>query len=286
MDSITTYHGATIQHGDHSQRIYLMKLGSADPKTLPAELLELAREKNYSKIFCKLPASQATSLLSAGYQREAVIPAYYKGQEDAVLLGLFLQEERAQESHPLEVEAALELAQQRALHLVMQKGDTRRAPITPMTPDLKLVSCEPEDCEEMSEVYKVVFASYPFPIHNPDYLRETMESHIHYMGVRHEGKLIAIASAEMDLEAKAVEMTDFATLPDWRGNSLARHLLWVLEAEMRKRGMITTYTIARAVSPGMNITFAQEGYAYSGRLVSNTQISGGIESMNIWHKPL
>ena len=55
---------------------------------------------------------------------------------------------------------------------------------------------------------------------------------------------------------------------------------------MARRGMRTAYTIARAVSPGMNITFARLGYQFSGTLINNTQISGAIESMNIWHKPL
>ncbi len=286
MDSITTYHGATIQHGEHSQRIYLMKLGKADIHTLPGDLLQLARDKGYSKIFCKLPAGQAMQMLSAGYKREALIPGYYRGEEDAWLLGLFLDEKRAQESHPVEVEASLELAQQRALNLALGKAELKRAMIAPLAADIRLTACTPEVCVEMAAVYKEVFASYPFPIHDPAYLRDTMASHIFYMGVRHEDRLIALASAEMDLDARAVEMTDFATLPDWRGSSLARHLLHALEAAMPERGIKTAYTIARAVSPGMNITFAQEGYSYTGRLVSNTQISGGIESMNVWVKRL
>ena len=36
----------------------------------------------------------------------------------------------------------------------------------------------------------------------------------------------------------------------------------------------------------MNITFARQGYAFSGTLYNNTNISGNLESMNVWHKPL
>ncbi len=53
---------------------------------------------------------------------------------------------------------------------------------------------------------------------------------------------------------------------------------------MAKRGIATLYTIARAISPSMNITFAKCGYAFGGTLINNTQISGSIESMNLWHK--
>ncbi|MFH1725408.1 MAG: putative beta-lysine N-acetyltransferase, partial [Elusimicrobiota bacterium] len=45
-------------------------------------------------------------------------------------------------------------------------------------------------------------------------------------------------------------------------------------------------TIARAVSFGMNIAFARVGYSFGGTLWNNTNISGNIESMNIWHKRL
>jgi len=55
---------------------------------------------------------------------------------------------------------------------------------------------------------------------------------------------------------------------------------------MKARGIKTAYTIARAASPGMNITFGRAGYAFSGRLKNNTQIAGDLESMNVWHKPL
>ena len=55
---------------------------------------------------------------------------------------------------------------------------------------------------------------------------------------------------------------------------------------MRQKNMRTAYTIARAISPGMNITFAKAGYKFSGTLINNTNISGGIESMNVWYKSL
>jgi putative beta-lysine N-acetyltransferase len=81
-------------------------------------------------------------------------------------------------------------------------------------------------------------------------------------------------------------MTDFATLPEYRSKGLASFLLMKMEEEMRRRGIITAYTIARAESYGMNIVFSKHGYAYAGTLVKNTNISKGIESMNVWYKAL
>ena len=55
---------------------------------------------------------------------------------------------------------------------------------------------------------------------------------------------------------------------------------------MKDKDIITAYTIARAISFGMNITFAKNGYKYSGTLKNNTNISGKLESMNVWYKYL
>jgi putative beta-lysine N-acetyltransferase len=79
-------------------------------------------------------------------------------------------------------------------------------------------------------------------------------------------------------------MTDFATLPHFRGKGLATALLVDMENEMKNQKIRTLFTIARALSPGMNITFARCGYKYSGTLINNTQIFGHIESMNVWYK--
>jgi putative beta-lysine N-acetyltransferase len=90
----------------------------------------------------------------------------------------------------------------------------------------------------------------------------------------------------MDGEAANVEMTDFAVLPEYRGRNIAVHLLMLMEEEMRRREYITAYTIARSLSYGMNATFAKLQYTYTGTLINNTNISGQLESMNVWFKPL
>jgi len=55
---------------------------------------------------------------------------------------------------------------------------------------------------------------------------------------------------------------------------------------MKNKGIKTAYTIARAMSAGMNVTFSKTGYRFGGRLKNNTNISGNIESMNVWYKYL
>ena len=113
-----------------------------------------------------------------------------------------------------------------------------------------------------------------------------MKSHVDYFGVERYGGLIALSAAEIDESAQNVEMTDFATLPEWRGNGMGVQLLLHMEKEIQLKGIKTAYTIARAKSIGINITFSKLGYAYGGRLKNNTNISGNIESMNVWYKTI
>ncbi len=98
--------------------------------------------------------------------------------------------------------------------------------------------------------------------------------------------MVALSSAEIDYKSASVEMTDFATLPSWRGKGLAAYLLAMMERFCQAEELKTAYTIARAVSPAINITFSRSGYQWCGRLKNNTQISGCIESMNVWYKKL
>ena len=275
-DKVETLMGAQIQHGPLNRRVYLMKLADADPAGLCAELEQFAKDREYSKIFAKTPSSQAPKFLEAGYDEEAVIPGYYNGEEAASFLALYLNPKRAVAENQERIDEVLAMA--------LQKQGAGKS--KPLREDAAIRVCAPEDAEEMSVIYKQVFPTYPFPIDKPEYIRETMESNVVYFGVEVDRKLVALSSGEMDKAAMSAEMTDFATLPKWLGNGFAVHLLAAMEPEMQKRGIKTGYTIARAVSPGMNITFAKLGYVFAGCLKNNTNISGQIESMNVWYRHL
>ncbi len=268
--------GALIQHGPLNDRIYLMKLGHGGAGTLPADLIAMARQHKYSKIFVKVPAHHSEHFVREGYVAEAAIPQFYKGADTGIFMGYYLDELRATEPNAAVLDKILNLA--------LDKSGTA---IASLDKDLfARQQCEEGDVEEMAAIYKTVFQTYPFPIHDPSYLLDTMQNDVDYFAVESDDSLIALSSAEIDKSALNVEMTDFATLPEWRGNSLGIHLLLRMEKEVRAQGIKTAYTIARAVSVGMNIIFARLGYTYGGRLKNNTNISGKVESMNIWYKAI
>jgi putative beta-lysine N-acetyltransferase len=274
-DKIKKYGKSLIQHGKNSDRVYLLKLSMDDFPKILDQIYELAKTNEYSKIFAKVPDWAKDEFALNNYETEAYIPNFYKGKEDAFFMAKYLDPLRKEEPHLELIEEIIDVTK-------------NTQPVT----DLKLKDnyefeiLGPKDVLEMVSVYEKVFKTYPFPIHNPDYLAETMQENIVYFGVRDKGTLVALSSCEMDEQSKNVEMTDFATLPEYRAQGLASFLLAEMENEMKNRGIMTAYTIARAVSYGINITFAKHKYIFAGTLINNTNISGGIESMNIWYKPL
>jgi beta-lysine N6-acetyltransferase len=272
-DIIEKLGNSQIQHGPDSNRIYLMKLDPANMPGIISRLDDLAAANGYTKIFAKVPGHCASAFVREGYCREGMIPHFYNGETTATFLGKFVDPMREVTRQRDEIEKIIILAQ--------SKNGT---PAKPLPGGYSLRPAVEADAEELAAVYKEVFASYPFPIHDPDYLLETMRSHVVYFVAEKDGKIAAAASGEMDKENRNAEMTDFATLPGHLGNGLAVHLLKFMEPEMRRLGIATLYTIARAVSPGMNITFSKCGYIFGGTLINNTQISGAIESMNLWYK--
>lgn len=265
-----------IQHGKSNDRIYLMKLSEADFPDIIKALETLANRHQYSKIFAKVPAWAKEGFAAAGYTVEAHVPGFFSGTVDAFFMSQFRDEGRA-------VQADRDL-----IHDVLQRAKGTPALTAPpaLEPHFSCRVVTPDETESLATVYREVFETYPFPIHDPAFLKRAMDDNTVYFALQDGERIAAAASCEMDVSSLNVEMTDFATLPAYRSQGLASFLLDAMEKEMNKRGILTAYTIARAASYGMNITFAKRGYAFSGTLTNNTNISGGLESMNVWYKRL
>ena len=67
-------------------------------------------------------------------------------------------------------------------------------------------------------------------------------------------------------------MTDCATLPEHRQFGLMKHLLVKLEEELLAQVIYCVYSIARALSFGMNVVLHQLQYQYRGSLANNCYI--------------
>jgi putative beta-lysine N-acetyltransferase len=267
---------SVVQHGPVNDRVYLMKLGKGDSTEIVGRLDRLAVSRGYSKVFAKVPASALQAFTERGYLIEATIPGFFPDGDDACFLGKYLRVSRKEERKPMLVSEILSAA----------KEQEQVSMLLPLPERFDARIALEGDTTEMAEVYRQVFVTYPFPVHDPAFLRASMYDKTVYFGVWCGGRIAALSSAEMDPSSCSAEMTDFATLPEYRGNGLALYLLKQMEEAMKSRNIRSLYTIARAYSFGMNITFARNGYRFGGTLTNNTNISGNLESMNVWYKQL
>jgi len=271
-----TANGSIIQHGKHNDRVYLMKLKDGNTQSTLDEIIKIAKENNYSKIFCKVPKSTAPLFLARGYILEAFIPKFYNNSEDLFFLSKFLNPERLKN---------IEKDKFHNLNVLLA-DPTRIKSVKTRPSGYKIRRLGKNDVEQITLIYSGVFESYPFPIHDQKYIAKTMDENVQYFGAEKDGELAALASSEIDFEGENAEMTDFATRKNHTGKNLSVLLLSTMEKEMKQQGITTLYTIARLNSIPMNKTFLRSGYLYSGTLMKNTNISGKIESMNVYYKYL
>jgi putative beta-lysine N-acetyltransferase len=273
-DKIQKIGNSVIQHGKMNDRIYLMSLDESDIPGILSDLDNLVEKKGYTKVFAKIPSIFKKFFIDNGYKEEAVIPELFNGKQDGVFLGKFYSDSRAKNGKEEELKDIL-----KKIKSSVSKEKNKKT-------IFNIRKAGPADILEMSHIYSEVFKSYPFPIQDPQYLLETMKSHVCYY-VACEGRdIVAVSSAETNPDFENAEMTDFATLPQYRRKGIARNLLYFMDQDMAEKRIKTVFTIARAVSYGMNSVFANRAYHFAGTLVNNTNIAGSIESMNVWYKKI
>ena len=275
-DKVESLRNSVIQHGSFNDRIYLIHLSPLDYDSILEDLEKIVQENGYSKIFAKIPSCQKENFLSSGYREEAYIPGFFDGSKGASFMCKYFSQSRMLNDETESNREVLETA-------LSKNGEVKDIQLAE---NASCVFCIEEDVFRMGEIYQDVFTTYPFPIHDPSYLLKMMSENVLYFCIKEDDRIVALASCEMDIENRNVEMTDFATVPECRGKGYSLYLLGEMEKEMSLRGMVISYTIARAASCGMNIVFSRNNYEYAGMLVKNTNIAGKLENMNVWYKTL
>jgi len=265
-----------VQHGHFNNRVYVMRLDPSDIPGIIPRLGALVEKNGYTKIVIRVPEHAKDSFISAGYVIEAEVPGFYTGEETALFMGKFTVPGRALD-RSREIIADVLTKAQAHVPVVYQPHLPR---------GFSLIQAAPKDVEMIATLYRETFESYPFPVFDPAFIRQTLEEDVRYFCVLHEGEIVAVASCDVNDGAKNAEMTDFATYLSFRGEGLAGSLLYAMEEYLKEKGILISYTIARATSYPMNVTFARAGYRYGGTLLNNTNICGTLESMNVWYKRL
>ena len=267
---------SVVQHGHFNNRVYVMKLAPGDIPDIIRYADDLSHKEGYTKIFVKVPESSVEVFASAGDITEATVPFFFQGKEPAVFMVRYADPGRKEVPHATVIAEVLSAA----------FGYAGERSLQELPKGFSLMHAHAGDAEEIAALYRLVFKTYPFPIFDPEYIRESMQGQTRDFMIRKSHQLAAVASCEIDAENLNVEVTDFATDTQFRGMGFARILLNAMETEMKKEGVLLAYTIARAISRPINAAFARAGYQFGGLLPNNTNICGSLESMNVWYKRL
>ncbi|MFZ5641584.1 MAG: putative beta-lysine N-acetyltransferase [Bacillota bacterium] len=236
---------------------------------------DLMQQKSFGKIIVLAGDSNWQDFLDHGFSLEAVHKNYFRGRP-----GYYL----ARYPCPGRGTSRQTAKADRLLADVLKFPAS--LPDASLPPAFSLRDAGLADIPQLVELYKKVFTSYPVPITDQDYMQETMQTKNHFKIILHRNKIVSAASAEMDANNLTAELTDCASLPEYRGRGLMSKLIQALEEEMRRRKFISVYTIARATGKGINLIFRKQGYEYGGRFINNCTICGSFEDMNLWHKKL
>ena len=234
-----------------------------------------AKEQQCEKLIFRGRVENYSDLLAMGFQCEAVIDGYFRGSNQYFFCKYFSDERRINPHW---------ISEDRIITSVVA---IERNPDVIMPPsEYQLLKITEQDAEKLAALYREVFQIYPTPLHDPAYIKKTIQEGTIYYAFRNNDDLVSAASAEVNLFYKNAELTDCATLPSHRKHGLMKILLEKLEKDLKSQGVFCAYSIARALSFGMNAVLHQLGYSYRGRLLNNCYIFDKLENMNVWVKNL
>jgi putative beta-lysine N-acetyltransferase len=275
-DKIITLGKSILQYGPYNQRIYLMHFCKEDQNQVMDWINKQVQKNVLSKVIAKVSQDCSSIFIQKGYRLEAQIPKYYPNGNSVNFVANYFNDLKRKKEPRQEYLSKI---------LAMAKNKFNQLSYVSMDTSFSFRKMKEDDVQSMSRLYRIVFPSYPFPIYDESYLKQTMAEMVDYFGIFYKNDLVALSSIEKSQYDPNAEMTDFATLPIYQKKGLAAYLLHEMEQYAKTMYQFKTiYTIARAYSIGINTIFSKAGYSYGGTLTNNTNIHGQIESMNVWYK--
>ncbi|SFH36023.1 putative beta-lysine N-acetyltransferase [Desulfotomaculum arcticum] len=256
-----------------SKRIWVKSFSCEDPLKMIKYLKNCCREHGLEKIIMPAAQEHLKSFEKGGFRPEGLIEGYFNGRA-AYFLTAYTDPRRAKSD---KYDQYLD-----NVHKIVQSPLKNPGPLKP---GYRVEVPTTKDVNEMAMVFKKVFATYPSPVDQPDYLAAVLGKSTLFRAVKYNGAIVSIAAAEVDRDNSSAELTNCATLPEMRGMGLMSKLLQELEKDCLANQIDCLYSLARASMYGMNLVFHRLGFVYRGTLINNCHIGGNYEDMNIWVKP-
>ncbi|TYO95075.1 putative beta-lysine N-acetyltransferase [Desulfallas thermosapovorans] len=256
----------------YSKRAWVSDYVYIDAAELVRFINDLCNANGLEKIIFPAREEHYNDLKKLGFYLEGRIEGYFNGST-AYFLTAYLDQRRA-------CSDCLPGYLEQTKH-ILSRPLKKPAPLPP-----GYGYCTPSngDIPALTGIFKQVFATYPSPVDQPDYLAAVLGKTALFKAVKKGRQIVSVAAAEVNWANDNAEITNCATLPDCRGAGFMLGLIEELEKECLDRGINCLYSMARASSYGMNLVFHRLGYRFRGTLINNCNISGGYEDMNIWVK--
>ncbi|MCX7921888.1 MAG: putative beta-lysine N-acetyltransferase [Clostridia bacterium] len=268
-----TIKGVNLYIDYTNSRLKILDYSNISEKIIK-EIGDFAAAENLGKIILNCRINDIRLFREYGFVIEGSIPGFFKG-EDGYCISCFVNSNRGISRN------------KQAEDEILYKCVASESSFVPGTDrDVVIRGAVENDIPKMIALFSKVFKTYPSPVFNSEYIKSIMNRNIIFKVAEQEGKIISIASADMDIVHLNAEMTDCATYPEYRGRGLLSNLIYHLEADLKIKGFYTLYSLCRAIEPGINKALCKLDYKYTGTLVNNCDICGGFEDMNIWVKRL
>lgn len=237
-------------------------------------IIHFAAKHNLGKVICNCDINSFKNFVDAKFQLEGKIDGYFKGQ-DAFCMSYFISSNRKLKKNLDKENVYLKQCLDINGTFAYNSGSK-----------YCIRDAEESDVKQIAELFSNIFFTYPSPIYNEGYIKQTMKEKALYKVAVENGKVISVASADMDKNNLNAEITDCVTHPHYRGKGILSNIIYSLETDLKNKGFITLYSFSRAINPGINFALSKQGYKFRGRLINNCNICGGFENMNIWVKSI
>lgn len=243
-------------------------------------LFEMMETYSFTKLIFYTRREHWRKLLSKGFTLEGTIDGFFNGSDNYIMT-YYRTDERCISRKWIE--------ENNIIQDIFAKGKKTEEANLPQNYSFRKATNN--DSTELAKLYGRVFPVYPTPMDKAEYVEKMINSGtVFYLVEKKDGEntqIVSAASAEINKTNHNAELTDCATLPEHRKYGLMKKLLLQLEKDLVNDGIYCAYSLARALSYGMNAALYQLGYQYSGRLTNNCYIfSDQFEDMNVWVKDL
>lgn len=277
FETIENIDGALVYHGNMHNRIYFSEAENINLDNLLQKMKDLAKKKRYEKILGKASEKGLNVLKSQGFIVEAKIPGLYNGSVDGYFLADYTNEKR----HVNDEKIMKTIATVKTIAEAANKPNTDSHFLMPENLDIKELSSA--DFHLLEELHQKAYKYHPHQIKDAAYFSKLKNLNHQFYGLFQNGELLVSAILAVNSSESNVEIVDFVTHPDYRGQNLSYFLVQDIKNKMDQLGCKTIYTMVRSTSYGLNITFSKHGFVLAGTLINNCMVRDAMESMNVWY---